>query len=437
MKTHLFKTIGLSAIALSLSFVSVAQTELKVGDSMPNYELINLINHSSKKATLSSFNKRLVILEFWSTSCTSCIEAWPKLIKLQKEFDNAIQIVLVNAAQDEKTVRAMFDKRRKLAGVDVSLPTVCTDSVLSKMFPRIGVPHVIWIDKGTVRSITEGSVLNNKVVSKFLRDARFTMPQAWRDDPIPVDFNKPLFANGNGGNGENLTKSSTLASYSKNMVSNISIMGDNSAGRYDKVTAINCSLAELYGFAYSDRFTPYGTPAPLTPSRIRFEGFDSTEYAPYVDGIIQTQNHYTYQLISPPASPEDLQTEMQNDLRRLFGFHANVELMKIKCRVLKANDTSKLTTPIQGDFIQGITESNFSFNGGFYFKDIIWDLENVYKYSTTPIVAEVNMKGIPAGVHIETDVKNPDKLDEELRKYGMSFKEEIRKIKVLVIRKTK
>jgi thiol-disulfide isomerase/thioredoxin len=429
--------MGCLAIAIHFTSLASAQSPLKASDTMPDYELINLINHSSQTARLSSFAKRLIILEFWSTTCTSCIEAWPKLIKLQKEFDKEVQIILVNAYQDEKTVRAIFDKRKRLAEVNMSLPTVCGDTVLSKLFPRIGVPHVVWIDNQKVRSLTDGPALTKQSILNVLKDSRFTMPQAWREDPIPVNFDNPLFINGNGGDGKTIVKSSTLASYGPNMISNIAMIGEPKSNSYNKITAVNCTLHELYGFAFSDRLTPYNTPAPLTLNRIRFEGLDSAEYAGYIDGIIQTQNHFLYQIIATSTTKEQMQQEMQVDLKRLFGFDAKMEKRKVMCRVLKVEDSTRLMSLIDRTYLQGVTESNFSFNRVFTFKEIFWDLENLYTHSPTPIVNEAKMKGLPAGVEIETDVKDPDKLDSALRKYGMSFGDEMRTLDILVIKKPK
>src|SRR5689334_307281 len=40
---------------------------VKVGDKMPDYTLVNLINYSKKTAKISDFNNKLVIFDLWGT----------------------------------------------------------------------------------------------------------------------------------------------------------------------------------------------------------------------------------------------------------------------------------------------------------------------------------------------------------------------------------
>ena len=85
-------------------------TPLKVGDCVPDYKLINLINYSSKTANLSDLKGKLVILDFWNSHCISCIESWPNLLRLQKEFDESLQIILINPWEDYTLVKSIFAK---------------------------------------------------------------------------------------------------------------------------------------------------------------------------------------------------------------------------------------------------------------------------------------------------------------------------------------
>ena len=69
---------------------------LKVGDKVPDITFTNLINFHDKTARLSDFKGKLLILDFWNSKCSPCIASWPKLLELQKEYHEEIQIVLVN-----------------------------------------------------------------------------------------------------------------------------------------------------------------------------------------------------------------------------------------------------------------------------------------------------------------------------------------------------
>ena len=120
---------------------------LKEGDNIANLQLKNLLNYPVKTAKISNFREKQVILDFWNTNCTSCIESWPKLLDIQKAFDDKIQIILVNPWEDELTVRNLFKKRTLLTGINMLLPTVCGDTTLLHSFNISGVPLEAWVGK--------------------------------------------------------------------------------------------------------------------------------------------------------------------------------------------------------------------------------------------------------------------------------------------------
>src|SRR5258705_5959636 len=59
--------------------------ELTIGDKVPDIVFENVLNYKNKKAKLSDFKGKLVILDIWSVGCISCIESFPKLEALQKQ----------------------------------------------------------------------------------------------------------------------------------------------------------------------------------------------------------------------------------------------------------------------------------------------------------------------------------------------------------------
>src|SRR5688572_7574854 len=59
---------------------------LQVGNKMPDIPLGVVINNKTGKTRFSEFKGKLLILDFWDTYCSSCIEGFPKMVQLQKEF---------------------------------------------------------------------------------------------------------------------------------------------------------------------------------------------------------------------------------------------------------------------------------------------------------------------------------------------------------------
>src|SRR5882762_10107873 len=69
---------------------------VKVGDTLPDYSIGNMINYSSTSARLSDFKGKWMILDLWSSTCSGCLAAMPKLLQLQKEFEGKLQIIMLN-----------------------------------------------------------------------------------------------------------------------------------------------------------------------------------------------------------------------------------------------------------------------------------------------------------------------------------------------------
>ncbi len=59
---------------------------LKVGEPAPNVLLGKRIINSSGEGWLSDYNNKILILDFWSTWCSSCMASLPRMAALQKKF---------------------------------------------------------------------------------------------------------------------------------------------------------------------------------------------------------------------------------------------------------------------------------------------------------------------------------------------------------------
>src|SRR5689334_22916562 len=100
------KALGTCVLLLVVSTILYGQEfkdELKVGDRLPVVELKNMVNYPSKTLKFSDHKPKLTILDFWGTGCGGCVVAWPKMLALQKEFGQDLQVILVNPFEDEKT----------------------------------------------------------------------------------------------------------------------------------------------------------------------------------------------------------------------------------------------------------------------------------------------------------------------------------------------
>ena len=86
----------------------IRERKLEVGDTIPKvlWELpFQTVNHPSgkKNILLQDFQKKLIILDFWATWCGSCISAFPKTKRIEKQFSENLQIIPITT-QDQKLV---------------------------------------------------------------------------------------------------------------------------------------------------------------------------------------------------------------------------------------------------------------------------------------------------------------------------------------------
>ena len=167
-------------------FLSTGQTvrPLSIGDTVPDITLTNVYNYPSSTIKLSDLKGKLVILDFWATWCSGCVQELPKLDSLQKEFDNKMQILLINQegaktkADDETRIKAFFNKWKEQYNRVIALPSTLqiNDSVV-KLFPHMFIPHYVWITRNRkVIAITSSEEINSKNIRAILNGSVTKMP---------------------------------------------------------------------------------------------------------------------------------------------------------------------------------------------------------------------------------------------------------------------
>lgn len=153
---------------------------LQIGDTIPE-ELwdmpMQVINHpkGKKSVTLGQYrNRSLIILDFWSSWCGSCLKSFPDLVAFQNGFSKDIGILLVNAANSgDDDIRAKYSMKKVLerAGFDQKeLTSVMCDSTLSQLFHHKSIPHVVWINgaSGKVEAFGGADLTSAESIKKYL-----------------------------------------------------------------------------------------------------------------------------------------------------------------------------------------------------------------------------------------------------------------------------
>ena len=122
---------------------------LHIGDRVPDIVLNNLYNHSTTSTNLASFRGKLLLLDFWATYCTTCIEKMDHMEQLVKQHPDQLAVLLVSTAGKNDTRRRindLFGRIKNSAGNRYQLPVVVNDTALSGLFPNKYLPHIVWIN---------------------------------------------------------------------------------------------------------------------------------------------------------------------------------------------------------------------------------------------------------------------------------------------------
>lgn len=219
-----------------INLQSNAQVSLKPGDEIPS------------EIECSLPRKKLIILDFWSTWCKSCINALNKLELLQETFQDDVSIIAVTN-QDEKTIKAFFQKRNMQFRF---LQFKTSDSNFVNYFPYISLPHTVWIMDGKVLHVTYGYNVNASKIGRVLRGEPVKM--SVKDGELLYDLKAPIWAGKNAVFGIQPKRYSYLTGWLS------SYGGSNNKGFTDSTDnsycfqLINWPLKELIIKAYGTQF---------------------------------------------------------------------------------------------------------------------------------------------------------------------------------------
>ncbi|MEJ8841495.1 carboxypeptidase regulatory-like domain-containing protein [Lacibacter sp. H375] len=167
---------GLITVLLKRNFNKAENHTLKplaIGDTMPPFLLSNLLNTYQQQIDLSQLPHKLVILDFWATWCSSCLKGFSKLDSLQKQFPLQLQPILVNntltTADTGEAIHNYLIKRNSSPKTTIRFPIAIEDGPeLQQLFPRLFLPHYVWLYQNKVVAITASSALTKENIQSVL-----------------------------------------------------------------------------------------------------------------------------------------------------------------------------------------------------------------------------------------------------------------------------
>lgn len=103
--------------------------------------------------TLSDYEGKVILLNFWATWCKPCVGEMPAFPRLVEKYGDQLALIAVNCGEDEETVQSFLSKN------DYSFPVVLdAGGEVSALYPTDGIPYTLIIaPDGTVSHITLGA----------------------------------------------------------------------------------------------------------------------------------------------------------------------------------------------------------------------------------------------------------------------------------------
>ncbi|WP_295122574.1 TlpA disulfide reductase family protein [uncultured Chitinophaga sp.] len=403
----------------------------EINKNVPEFVLNNVEN--SKTSTISSedLEGKYYILDFWATSCGTCVSSFPKMNEIQEQYKEKIKIILVGLEEKNRDVKKFYNIYKNRFRLNL---TSSYDSSAFRKFVHFGVPFLVWVDNnGIVRAVTTTADANPENIQKFISGKHFEFRDISfksRKSEKRIDPLQPLLINGNGGQDTDFQFRSILAEWKPGMgissLPDIDFYSSLQVGRYQAVAA---SLFKLYKVAYFGSF--------MTPSEIYHWPILNLKDSSLFSGEGARKVLYNYGLEVPlaRANRSELMRMMQNDLRNYFNFTVKIVDREVECYKLvvidhqKAEKITKAAGPPESSWSAEKQVNIFNNIPISYVADVLVHkigIARAFSYNDTGITGNVSLT-------IEADITNIDSIRIGLKKIGLDLVNGRKMMKVLVI----
>lgn len=393
---------------------------LSVGDPMPDVGFNNMTNYKTNSGKLSDFKGDLVLLDFWGTWCSACLQSFPKMDSIKREF-KSVQVLLINtksriSKDDEPKIQNTLKRLKQRTGSEIRLPVVYNNDQLDALFPLKYIPQVIWISKNKVIAITGSEEVTAKNISTVLNGGKINVRT--KKDLLTYNPDIPLFENGNGGESRQILFRSMITGHIEGIGQRIGYRMENN--KIIGVFNLNQSFLNLVRNAYRDSMK--------YPDNRTF--IETSKASLLTSKNDSRSDSYCYELVIPPSNEQQVRAYMQLDLQRYFGITVHNENRELKClvlRVLKGDIQGVNNQNEKGFDLQKDSKKKFIYN-----QPLPFALQLLNQYSALPIIDASNLKAT-ISIDLPYDLTDIKALQQAFRQTGFDLREEERTIEVSVI----
>lgn len=158
---------------------------LKSGELIPDAVWLtplhlNYLNGEQKTINFSDLKGKLILFDFWATTCPSCIEGIPKMEDYQKQYTDSIVVILVNSKRNKDTpqkIKNTVERYKENYGYTIALPTLYDDTLFTQLFPHNTIPNVAWISpEGRYLANSFSSSVNVELIRDVLQKGTANIP---------------------------------------------------------------------------------------------------------------------------------------------------------------------------------------------------------------------------------------------------------------------
>lgn len=144
-------------------FLKKAEVGLDKGNKAPDFELMTL---EGEKVSISDFEGKNVILNFWATWCKPCEKEMPELEKVYQQNKDEVTVVAVNFTVSEKNVESV---QSYIKHGGYTFPVLLDQkNKANSGFEVLSYPTTYFLDEnGIIRDKVIGQMTNEIIENKL------------------------------------------------------------------------------------------------------------------------------------------------------------------------------------------------------------------------------------------------------------------------------